>query len=95
MLHNDSTAPVKKAAQSKSRTESPNEKFTVSLSPRTAEVIAELRELTDAATDSEVFRNAVRLHLTLLRAHIQGKQLLLRDSPESDTLTQITLFAAD
>ena len=77
----------------KPRLSSPNVKFTISLSPKSVEALEHLKEITDAATDSEVFRNALRLHLTLVRAHADGKQLLIRDSEAGDELIPVTLFA--
>lgn len=72
-----------------------NLKFTISLSPKSAQALEELKELTDAATDSEAFRNALRLHLTLVRAHLDGKQLLVRDKKSGDTSSiPVTLFTA-
>jgi hypothetical protein len=72
---------------------SKNVKFTISLSPKSAETLDELKKLTDASTDSEVFRNALRLHLTLLRAQLDGKQLLIRDEKTGDSMLPVTLFS--
>ena len=77
----------------KPRLSSPNVKFTISLSPKSVEALEQLKEVTDAATDSEVFRNALRLHLTLIRANADGKQLLIRDKDAGDELVPVTLFA--
>jgi hypothetical protein len=37
-----------------------------------------LKRLTDADTDSEVFRNALRLHAALVRAYLKGDTVQLR-----------------
>ena len=52
----------------------------------------EIRRATDADTDSEVFRNAIRLHLTLLRAHFAGVKLYMK-SAGSEESVPVTLFA--
>ena len=63
--------------------------FTLSTATRSA--IDELRTLTDADSDSEVVRNAVRLHLTLLRAHVDGKVLMMKDE-KHDVQMPVNLF---
>jgi hypothetical protein len=64
--------------------------FTLSAATRSS--IDELRTLTDADSDSEVVRNAVRLHLTLLRAHVDGKVLMMKDE-KHDVQMPVNLFA--
>jgi hypothetical protein len=54
------------------------QKITISLSPRSLAIMEALRELTDADTDSEVFRNALRLHLACVRAHQAGIELFVK-----------------
>jgi hypothetical protein len=76
----------------KGRPRNKNVKFTISLSPKSVEVLQELKELTDASTDSEAFRNALRLHLALVRAHFAGKKLLIRDEKAGDVIIPVTLF---
>jgi hypothetical protein len=67
-------------------------KITISLSEKSLRALEELRVATDADTDSEVFRNALRLHLTLIRAHAAGVQLFMkRDGKEE--MVPVTLFA--
>jgi hypothetical protein len=67
-------------------------KITISLSEKSIRALEELRRATDADTDSEVFRNALRLHLALLRAHFDGVSLFMkRDGREE--LVPVTLFA--
>lgn len=73
-----------------------NVKFTISVSAKSAEALNELKELTDAATDSEVFRNALRIHMMLIRAHLDGKQLFVKDTKNGDPLmVPVTLFAPE
>jgi hypothetical protein len=67
-------------------------KITISLSEKTMRALDEIRRATDADTDSEVFRNAIRLHLTLLRAHFAGVKLYMR-SDGSEESVPVTLFA--
>ena len=67
-------------------------KMTISLSEKSIRAFEELKRATDADTDSEVFRNALRLHLTLLRAHLAGVKLYMkRDGGEE--MVPVTLFA--
>lgn len=66
-------------------------RITISLSERTMMAFDELKRLTDADTDSEVFRNALRLHAALLHAHIAGDTLLIRRKNESET-SAVALF---
>lgn len=47
-------------------------KITISLSEKSLHIMEELRTRTDADTDSEIFRNALRLHLALIRAEAAG-----------------------
>ena len=67
------------------------EKFTISLSSKSAKAIDELRQATDADTISEVFRNALRLHHTLVRAHIAGVRLYMKREGNEEMLP-VTLF---
>ena len=57
-------------------------RVTISLSDKSVRAFRELKEATDADSDSEVFRNALRLYLALLRAHREGKTVLLRDEKQ-------------
>lgn len=66
-------------------------KITISLSERSLRALEELRRATDADTDSEVFRNALRLHLTLLRAHASGVKLFMKRDG-SEEAVPVTLF---
>jgi hypothetical protein len=68
------------------------ERFSVTLSPAAAKAFHDLKQATDADTDSEVFRNALRLHIALLRAYRDGKKLYLEDDQDK-TLVPVSLFA--
>ncbi len=67
-------------------------KMTISLSEKSIRAFEELKRATDADTDSEVFRNALRLHLTLLRAHVAGVRLFMKRD-NSEEVVPVTLFA--
>lgn len=54
-------------------------RLTISLSQSSVAAWKEIRKATDADSDSEVFRNALRLYLSLLRAHKDGKSLFIKD----------------
>jgi hypothetical protein len=69
-------------------------KITISLSEKSIAALEELRRATDADTDSEVFRNALRLHLTLVRAHAAGVRLFMKRKDSEESLP-VTLFADD
>jgi Ribbon-helix-helix protein, copG family len=73
-------------------TDTRKRKITISLSEKSLRALDELRRATDADTDSEVFRNALRLHLALLRAHASGVQLLMK-RPDGQEIVPVTLFA--
>jgi hypothetical protein len=66
-------------------------KITISLSEKSMRALNELRRATDADTDSEVFRNALRLHLMLLRAHSAGVKLFMRRDGSEESVP-VTLF---
>ncbi len=67
-------------------------KITISLSEKSLRALHELRSATDADTDSEVFRNALRLHLALIRAHEAGVKLLMKKD-DGEEGVPVTLFA--
>jgi Ribbon-helix-helix protein, copG family len=67
-------------------------KITISLSEKSVRAFEELKCATDADTDSEVFRNALRLHLTLLRAYKSGVKLFMKRD-NSEEVVPVTLFA--
>jgi Ribbon-helix-helix protein, copG family len=67
-------------------------KVTISLSEKSLRALVELRLATDADTDSEVFRNALRLHLALIRAHAAGVELFMKRN-DKEEIVPVTLFA--
>jgi hypothetical protein len=67
-------------------------KITISLSEKSLRALEELRRATDADTDSEVFRNALRLHLSLVRAHSNGVALYMKRG-DKEEIVPVTLFA--
>lgn len=78
------------ASPRRNNAERGKKRLTVSLSDKTMVHINALKDLTDADSDSEVIRNAVRLQLVLLKAHHDGKQLFLK---EGEQLIAVQLFA--
>jgi hypothetical protein len=68
------------------------DRFSITLSPSATKAFYELKIVTDADTDTEVFRNALRLHVALVRAHKEGKKLYLEDGKER-ALLPVNLFA--
>jgi hypothetical protein len=56
-----------------------NKKLTISLSDKTLHVLAELREATDAYTDSEAVKNALYFH----RQHLVERGGLVEQSRET------------
>lgn len=68
------------------------ERFSITLSPSAAKAFHELKTLTDADTDSEVFRNALRLHISLVRAYRDGKKIYLETDGDK-SLIPVNLFA--
>lgn len=93
MLDAISTHSNRQKETQKAPREMKNVKFTISLSQKSADAVERLKDITDAATDSEVFRNALRIHLMLVEAHSDGKQLFIRDSMTGDQMIPVTLFA--
>jgi hypothetical protein len=88
-------APIRERTRSKSvGNGSKRLRITISLSEKSMEAFNEIKAATDADTDSEVFRNALRLHLMLLRAHQNGARLFMkRDGVEESV--PVTLFVDD
>lgn len=66
-------------------------RLSISLSPKSAEAFEWLKEFTDADTDSEVLRNALRIHYALLQRIDAGDKFFVRDA-ETGELAQIELF---
>ncbi|MEW7008474.1 MULTISPECIES: ribbon-helix-helix protein, CopG family [unclassified Lentilitoribacter] len=88
------TSNIATIKERKTRTSKPKqakERFSISLSQSSAQAFEELKELTGADTDSEVFRNALRMHRMLLRAHMDGKRFLIHDEGNNST-TPLNLF---
>jgi hypothetical protein len=67
-------------------------RLTISLSERSIKAFREIKDKTDADTDSEVFRNALRLYLGLLRAHEDGKMLFIRDDKANGAIYPVEFF---
>lgn len=88
--------PDKKKGSSRqeSRGNSRKQRLTISLSENSFLAFNELKSATDADTDSEVVRNALRLHLALLRAYKSGKKLLVKDG-DTENLIPVDLFAPE
>lgn len=86
----DAKRPTKKAPHSEGAPR--KRKITISLSEKSFQALEELRALTDADSDSEVFRNALRLHLTLARAHVEGVKLFMKRDGTQESV-RVTLFA--
>ena len=72
----------------------PRRRFSITLSPKSAEAFDWLKELTDADTDSEVIRNALRVHHVLLQRSIAGDTFFVTPSGEAGQMTKIDLFVA-
>ncbi len=54
-------------------------KKTISVSPATDLMAQDLDQWTDAATESEVYRNAIRIHHLLVKAHQEDKPIRVGD----------------
>lgn len=67
-------------------------KVAISLSAHSIAIMEALRERTDASSDSEVFRNSLRLHLALVRAAKAGARLYLRGA-NGEALVPVDMFA--
>jgi hypothetical protein len=77
---------VKKRPESERR-----ERYSITLSKKSSEAFDWLKTATDADTDSEVIRNALRLHYVLLQRHLAGDAFFIRKA-DGGELTQIDLF---
>lgn len=53
------------------------QRYSITLSPKSAKAFQWLREVTDADTDSEVVRNALRLHYVLLQRAEKGDRFMV------------------
>jgi hypothetical protein len=71
-----STAALESAAGgSRTREKGERVKFSIAMSADSDRIFRELKKWTDADTDSEVFRNALRIHYLLLEAEKSGALL--------------------
>ncbi len=69
-------------------------RFSITLSPKSAEAFDWLKEVTDADTDSEVIRNALRAHYVLLQRHVGGDTFFVCPAGKPEQMTKIDLFVA-
>jgi hypothetical protein len=69
-------------------------KIMISLSPTSARAFEEIKFTAGVRTESEVFQNALRLHLTLLRAHSAGVRLFMKRDG-SEECVPVALFEGD
>lgn len=69
-------------------------RFSITLSKKSADAFEWLKTMTDADTDSEVIRNALRIHHVLLQRHLTGDKFFVRSAVGSDELTRLDLFVA-
>lgn len=69
-------------------------RFSITLSDKSAEAFNWLKEHTDADTDSEVIRNALRLHYVLLQKAKAGETFFTGSTNKPDQLTKIELFVS-
>jgi hypothetical protein len=72
----------------------PRRRFSITLSPKSAEAFDSLKDITDADTDSEVIRNALRVHYVLLQRSIAGDAFFVCSPGEAGVMTKIDLFVA-
>ena len=54
-------------------------RYSVTLTQRSVDLLNELKEFTDAETDTEVFRDALRLTYLVMKSQKEGLRLELRD----------------
>lgn len=83
---------VRRGTTAISRRNRPPRRVSVTLSRKSAEAFDELKRITDAYSDSEVIRNALRIHHILLQRQLAGETLLVRKADGSGELTNIDLF---
>lgn len=62
------------------------DRYSVTLSKATTEMIRALKEGTDADSDSEVFRNSVRISYAIMEAQKSGATLVIEDDAGNRTL---------
>ena len=66
-------------------------KITITLSETSIRAFENLKSGTKAESDSDVFRNALCLYLTLLRAHVAGVRFFMKRADNQGCLP-VTLF---
>jgi hypothetical protein len=66
------------------------ERVNLALSPRAYEQLEWLREKTEASSNTEVIRNAIRLYDALIKEAEEGKEFLVRD--QDGNLTSYKMF---
>ena len=66
-------------------------KFTLEMSGESAKAFFEMREITDADSNSEVVRNAIRLHAYLLHLHQEGAEFFIHP-PGGEEPIKMNLF---
>mgnify|MGYP003376168339 CR=1 FL=1 len=67
------------------------QRYSVTLSTKSAKAFQWLRDVTDADTDSEVVRNALRLHYVLLQRAVAGDKFMISPKDGGDPML-IDLF---
>ncbi|MBB4373451.1 hypothetical protein GGD63_006274 [Bradyrhizobium sp. cir1] len=69
-------------------------RFSITLSEKTADAFEWPKTMTDAHTDSEFIRSALRVHHVLLQRSLAGHTFFVRSSDGSGELTRLDLFVA-
>lgn len=59
------------------------ERMSITVSKKTKEMVSQLKESSDADSDSEVIRNSIRLAFSVLVADRSGSKLIL-ESPDGE-----------
>jgi len=91
-------ATGKEVRSSKARADSRSSgrrRFSITLSEKASGSFEWLKKTTDADTDSEVIRNALRLHHVLLQGAIDGDTFFVRPAGKSGgEMVKVELFAS-
>ncbi len=90
----DKRRPSKNVPRLQKKPAEGRRRFSITLSPKAAEAFDWLKEFTDADTDSEVIRNALRLHYVLLQKAEAGDLFFTAPASQPDQLTKIQLFVS-
>lgn len=72
------------------KTRSPKDRLNITVSKLTQEMISEIRESTDADSDSEAIRNCIRLGYALMKANEKGATIVVENDGER---TQVPVFS--